>query len=189
MSWNKVQPRHAGCQVSNLCVAGKGIAGSPGTNHRAATGVLPCPPPMLPVSRQSPHPPGTQAAALPPAPSPGRARSAWATCEEPKDRGRPSPAPTGVGTRCSQRAWPLRGEREARACPCFGLQGELHERDVLHLQLLAVIQARLQLSPWPRSVLLFALTQPGCCGAWLELSPVSLVCMQRVTAVSRWDVS
>ena len=123
LSWNKVQPRHAGCQVSNLCVAGKGIAGSPGTNHCAAPGVLPCPLPMLPVSRQSPHPPGTQAAALPPAPSPGRARSAWATCEEPKDRGRPSPAPTGVSMRCSQRAWPLQGKEKPEPAPALAFKG------------------------------------------------------------------
>lgn len=156
-SWNKVQPRRAGWQVSNLRVAGKGTASSPGTNHHAAPGVLPCPPPVLTASRQSPEPPGTQAAALLPAPSPGSARSAWATCEEPKDRSCPSPAPTGVGMRCLQRGWPLQGKEKPEPAPALAFKGSCVSA-MFYTSSSLLLSKCVQPSPQLQSALLFALT-------------------------------
>lgn len=79
----------------------------------------------------------------PTAPSPGNACSAWATCEEPKERTMTAPSAGDA-----RKGVAIAGEREARACPCRGLQGELCECHVLHLQLLPVIQAHAQPSHW-----------------------------------------
>lgn len=100
----------------------------------------------------------------------------------------PAPRPP-ESARDARRAAGRCREREARACPCFGLQGELQERHVLRLQLLAVIQAHVQPSPRPRSALLFALTQPSCRGAgWSSAPSLSCAC-KGSRQWSHWDVS
>lgn len=137
--------------------------------------VLFCPPPALPgAGREGPDPPGTQGSErLPP-------------CSRPRERtlcpgevrgakGPRPPQPCAHRRRQAMRA--SAGQREARACPCFGLQGELCERDGLHLPLLAVIQARVKPSPELQSALLFALTRPACRGAGCSSAPAaSCVC-------------
>lgn len=102
-------------------MAGKGTAGSPGMSHRAAP--VSCSAlrqrcwdqagrvPILPACRA--------ASGSPPAPGPGSARSAWERCEEPKDRGHPSPAPTGAGRRCS----PLQGREKPEPAPALDFKG------------------------------------------------------------------
>jgi len=112
VSWNKVQPRHTGCQGSNLCAQGRA--------RRRAWHKPRLSPVSWPALRRGCQPAGGQSPDPP-------AHRAWAACKWPRDRSHPSSRPPALA-RGARRGVAAPGQSDGRACPCFAFQGGARER-------------------------------------------------------------